>query len=250
MNDPGSTCGEEILPGTLYVVSTPIGNLADITYRAVHILENVDIVAAEDTRRTRTLMEHYNIPTPMVSYHEHNARKVLPELVSRLTAGLSLALVSDAGTPTLSDPGYRLVRAAHESGRRVVPIPGASAALAALVAAGLPTDRFTFEGFLPRKKGRQTCINELADETRTIILFESPLRTPRTLRDLAECLGPERKAVVCRELTKRFEEFIHGSLGELSARYENKPPRGEVTILVEGKGKKRVGKQQRECDER
>ena len=228
----------EVLPGTLYVVSTPIGNLGDLTIRAAGILQDVDLVAAEDTRRIRILLNHYGLTARTTPYHEHNARRVLPKLIGSLKAGGSLALVSDAGTPTLSDPGFRLVRQAVAEGLTVVPMPGVSAPLAALVAGGLPTDRFLFEGFLPRKKGRRKRIAELAELPFTLILFESPLRTGRTLAELAEVFGESRPAVLCRELTKKHEEFIRGTLGELARRFSQERPRGEVTLVIAGKGAK------------
>ncbi len=226
--------GEEIIPGALYVVATPIGNLEDITYRAVKIIAAVDLVVAEDTRHTRKLLDRYGISNGMSSYHEHNARKVLPTLLNSLESGKSIALVSDAGTPGVSDPGYRLIHEAVELGIRVIPIPGASALLASVVASGLPIDRFTFEGFLPRKKGRKTRLEELLTETRTMVFYESPFRLAATLRDMAEAWGEERKAVVGRELTKKFEELVHGTLGTLRELYEEKQVKGEIAIVVAG----------------
>ncbi len=230
---------EEILAGVLYVVATPIGNLGDITLRALHVLDKVDVIASEDTRRTRILLDRYGIATKTVAYHEHNARHVLPRLLEQLHDGQTIAQVSDAGTPGVSDPGYRLIHEAVAAGIPVIPIAGASALLAALIPSGLPLDRFTFEGFLPRKKGRRTRLDELAQETRTMVLFESPVRTPRTLRDLAETLGGGRRAALGRELTKRFEEFVYGTLDELAQRYNDQPPRGEVTLVIEGLGKQK-----------
>lgn len=224
---------ETILPGTLYVVSTPIGNLADITYRAVHILGGVDLIAAEDTRTTRILLDHYGITTQLISYFVHNEVRRIPELVERMKAGGSLAVVTDAGTPGISDPAFALVRAAVQEGLRVVPVPGASAVLAALVAGGLPTERYVFEGFLPHKKGRRTRIDRIEAEQRTVVLYESPHRIERTLADLAERMG-ERRAVLARELTKKFEEFRRGTLAELLAGVRQDPPRGEIVLIVEG----------------
>ncbi len=233
---------EEIIGGTLYLVATPIGNLNDISFRAIHILENVNLVAAEDTRRTRQLLERFGISASCLSYHEHNAQKVMPGLIKSLLDGTSIALVSDAGSPTISDPGFKLVREAVEKDIKVVSIPGPSAVITALAASGLPTDRFAFEGFLPRKKGRQTRLKELAEEPRTMIFFESPLRLKKTLNDLAEYLGKSRSAVVCRELTKKFEEFNRGSLEELCQFYEARTPKGEITLVIEGRGKQKTTK--------
>ncbi len=229
--------------GELFVVSTPIGNLGDLTARAAEVLKQVDLVAAEDTRRTRVLFAHYAITTPMTPYHEHNAQRALPKLLARLQAGGKVALVSDAGTPTLSDPGFKLIRAAVESGVRITPVPGASAALAALVGAGLPTDRFVFEGFLPRKKGRKTRIAALAEEPRTIVLFESPMRIEKTLSELAEAFGGERPAALCRELTKRYEEFWRGGLADLAARAGRTPPKGEIVLVIGGREKRKGGRE-------
>lgn len=225
---------ESVRGGALYVVSTPIGNLGDFSPRGVWALANVERIAAEDTRRTGQLLARYGIRTPMVAYHEHNARRVLPELLEALRNGQTLAIVSDAGTPGVSDPGYRLITAAADEGLEIVPIPGASALLAAIVAAGLPTDRFAFEGFLPKKKGRMTRIKELVGETRTIALFEAPGRVAKTLTDLSAALGVSRRAAVCRELTKTFEEVVRGTLGELTEKYSERAPKGEIVIIIEG----------------
>ncbi|MBD3165166.1 16S rRNA (cytidine(1402)-2'-O)-methyltransferase [bacterium] len=220
--------------GTLYIVATPIGNLSDLSPRAVETLTSVDLIAAEDTRHTSILLREHGITVPMQSYHEHNAQKALPGLLHELEQGKSIAYASDAGTPAVSDPGYKLVRAVLDAGGRVVPIPGPSAVLTALVASGLPTDRFTFEGFLPRKKGRQTRLKELAGEPRTMIFFESPKRLARTLHDMAEHFGEDRNAAVCRELTKTFEEVVREPLGALARLYEPHPPKGEITLVVAG----------------
>jgi 16S rRNA (cytidine1402-2'-O)-methyltransferase len=234
VSDPDSKRVRKDTSGTLYIVATPIGNLGDLSPRAAQTLSSVDLIAAEDTRHTSILLREHGISTPMHSYHEHNAQKALPGLLRELEAGRSLAYVSDAGTPAVSDPGYKLIRAAIEAGAVVVPIPGPSAVLAALVASGLPTDRFTFEGFLPRKKGRQTRLKELAQEPRTMVFFESPKRLARTLNDLADHLGDERDTAVCRELTKTFEECVRGGLRDLSSRWKDQPPRGEITLVVAG----------------
>ncbi len=229
----------ETIENALYLVATPIGNLADITYRAVHILKSVDLIAAEDTRTSSVLMNHYAIQTPLKSYHSHNIPTQTPWLVEKLKAGESIALISDAGTPGISDPGYHLVRACVENGIRVIPIPGASAFIAALIASGLPTQSFVYEGFLPHKKGRQTRIASLVDETRTIIFYESPHRIHKTLAQLAEALG-ERRCVLAREITKKFEEFISGTLQELSESLIDKKVKGELVLIVEGKSKKKL----------
>ena len=220
--------------GRLYLVSTPIGNMGDFSFRAVDVLRSVAVVLAEDTRHSRPLLDRYEIRTPMASYHEHNEAKTTPGLVKRLVGGDDIALISDAGTPLLSDPGERLVRAAIEAGVRVVPIPGASALLAALVASGLSSDRFTFYGFLPRKgKDRSSALDEIASSPQTAVLYEGPNRVADTLRDLADRAG-DRGAVVARELTKQFEELQRGTLESLNAYYSSKAPRGEVVILIAG----------------
>jgi len=221
--------------GTLYVVGTPIGNLEDITHRAVRILGEVDLVAAEDTRTTKVLLDRYGIRKPMVSYHSHNERRRAAELVDRLEAGETVALVSDAGTPGISDPAFSVVREAINRGIQVVPVPGAAAFLQALVASGLSTDRFVFEGFLPHKKGRQTRIRALSQEHRTIVLYESPHRLVKTLGELLHELG-DRDAVVARELTKKFEEIARGRLSELVREFSGRSVKGEFVLLVSGQG--------------
>jgi 16S rRNA (cytidine1402-2'-O)-methyltransferase len=221
--------------GTLYVVSTPIGNLGDFTFRAVETLRAVSAVLAEDTRHTVTLLRRYEIRTPLVAYHEHNEAKATPALVARLRAGESLALVSDAGTPLLSDPGARLVRAAVEAGVRVSPVPGASALLSALVASGLPLDRFTFFGFLARKGGdRRTAVEEIVALRHAAVVYEAPARTADTLAELARAGAGSRAAAVGRELTKQFEEVRRGTVEERAAYYGGSPPRGEVVIVIAG----------------
>ncbi len=222
-------------PGTLYVVATPIGNMDDITLRALKILRAVQRIAAEDTRRTGRLLAHHGIKTPLVSYHEHNERQRTGELLQRLTGGESIALVSDAGTPAISDPGYVLVHEAVCQGIAVSPIPGPSAAIAALSAAGLPTDAFLFLGFPPRKAGRRKQeLLSLAEERRTLIWYESPHRIARFTREVHEALG-ERFAVIGREITKRYEEFMRGSLSDLAEELNQRSEiKGEITLLVAG----------------
>ena len=221
--------------GTLYVVGTPIGNLEDMTFRAVRILQSVDAIAAEDTRHTGKLLEHFQIKTPQVSYHEHNRNERLPELLSQLSGGKSIALVTDAGIPGISDPGYELVKACVEGGIQVVPIPGANAAITALSAAGLPTERFAFEGFLPASgKDRKMRLESLQAESRTLIFYEAPHRIRATLQDLAECLGNERGIALARELTKMHEEFWRGTLEQAIAYYTQHEPKGEFTLILSG----------------
>ena len=217
--------------GILYIVSTPIGNLKDITYRAVEILNSVPLIAAEDTRHTMRLLQHYDINTPTVSYFEHNRFTRIPQLQKHLKSGHDLAVVTDAGTPGISDPAYRLIRSAIEIDARVESIPGPSAVLAGLVSSGLPTDRFLFEGFLPPKKGRKKRLNHLVDETATIVFYESPRRLERTLRDIHSILG-NRPAVICRELTKLHEETIRGTVSSLLTYFKNKNVKGECIILI------------------
>jgi 16S rRNA (cytidine1402-2'-O)-methyltransferase len=220
--------------GTLFLVATPIGHLEDITLRALHILGQVRRIASEDTRHTGLLLKHYGITTPQVSFHEHNKNRRLAELVRLLEDG-DVALVSDAGTPGLSDPGYELVRAAVAAGHRVTPIPGASAPIAALVASGLPSDAFLYLGYLPRQSGeRKRLIGDLAEERRTLVCFEVPHRLNASLSDLVRGLGADRPAVVCRELTKVHEDFRRGTLGALADHFASEPPRGEITLVIGG----------------
>jgi 16S rRNA (cytidine1402-2'-O)-methyltransferase len=222
-------------PGTLFLVSTPIGNMADLSARAVSVLSSVAAVLAEDTRHSRPLLDKHGIHAPLVAYHEHNEAKSTPALVSRLTGGESLALISDAGTPLLSDPGARLVRAAIDAGIAVTPVPGASAVLAALVASGIAADRFTFFGFLARKgKERASAIAEIVALTHTAILYEAPSRVSETLAAIAAAGAGEREAVVARELTKQFEEFRRGTVQSLAESYQEAAPRGEVVLVVAG----------------
>ena len=218
--------------GTLYIVATPIGNLEDITFRAVRVLKEVDLIAAEDTRHSRKLLTHFGIPTRLTPYHDHNERLKTDYLLDKLREGGSVAIITDAGTPCIADPGYRIARAAAAAGIRVVPVPGPSAIITALSAAGLPTDRFAFEGFLPPKQGkRKSRLMELKGDDRVVVFYEAPHRLADTLADMAEVLG-EREAVVARELTKIHEEFRHGTLTELALHYAGSAVKGEVAVLV------------------
>jgi 16S rRNA (cytidine1402-2'-O)-methyltransferase len=222
------------MPGILYIVATPIGNLEDITFRAVRILREVDVVAAEDTRHTQILLSHHDIHTPLTSYHEHNEKTKAQELVTRLAQGQNVALVSDAGTPAISDPGFRLVVQAIRAGARIIPIPGASALTAVLSASGLPTDRFVFEGFLPaRKRPRRERLQSLRDETRTLIFYEAPHRLKEALGDIHDLLG-NREAVLAREVSKIHEEFLRGPVSELVRALGSGDVRGEVTLIISG----------------
>ena len=226
------------MTGTLYIVSTPIGNLKDATYRSLELLSDVDLIAAEDTRRTGVLLKHYEIKTPLTSFNSYNQAKKSNRLIARLKEGHNLALVSDAGTPGASDPLYHLVRAALVEYVSVVSLPGPSAVLAALTISGLPVNRFVFEGFLPRKKGRKKLIEELVQEKRTIVLFESPHRIAKTLNELYQAMG-DRKAVLARELTKIHEEVIRGTLEDLAVVAEEQKLKGEITLVISGAPKDR-----------
>lgn len=221
--------------GKLWLVPSPIGNLADITYRAVSVLQQADAILCEDTRTSGILLKHYGIQKPLFAYHLHNEHKVLAQIITRLKEGQQLGLLSDAGTPGISDPGYLLARECFREDIAVECLPGATAFVPALLQSGLPASAFVFEGFLPVKKGRQTAMRNLSEESRTIILYESPHRLVRTLRELAEHCGPERPASVSRELTKLFEDTRRGSLSELAAHYEAHPPKGEIVLVVAGK---------------
>jgi len=217
--------------GVLYIVSTPIGNLEDITFRAIRILKDSSLIAAEDTRRSKVLLSHYNISTPTISYYEHNRYTRIPKLIDHLIDGEDIALITDAGTPGISDPAYRLIRAAINSDCRVESIPGASASLAALVASGLPTDRFIFEGFLPHKKGRKGKLEKVKDIDATIIFYESPNRLVRTLKDILEYIG-DRPIAIGRELSKKFEEIMRGRVSDILSHYSTNKPKGEFVIVI------------------
>lgn len=224
---------EELSSGTLYIVSTPIGNLEDITYRAVKLLSQVDLIAAEDTRTTKVLLNHYDIHTPLISYYSYNEARRIPELIEKLKRGATIAVVSDAGTPGISDPAFRLIRKAIDEEIAVVSLPGPTAFLPALITSGLPVEEFVFEGFLPVKKGRQTMLTSLAQERRTIILYESPHRLLRTLGDLQKYMG-EREMAVARELTKKFEEIVRGKISFVLQHFTKNPIRGEFVLIVHG----------------
>ena len=227
---------EHTKPGTLYVVATPIGHLEDISYRAVRVLKDADLIACEDTRHTAKLLHHYSIDKPTISYHEHNEAARAEELVAKLEQGLNIAQVSDAGMPGISDPGYRVIKLAIERGVQVVPIPGASALIAALAASGLPTDSFQFLGFLPAKSGqRRTMLETLRAAQHTTVVYEAPHRIAETMKDIVELLGGERPVVLARELTKIHEEFIRGTAAQVLRRVQEHELKGEITLLS-GKG--------------
>lgn len=219
----------------LYLVPTPIGNLEDITFRALNVLKSADLILAEDTRTSSVLLKHYNIHTPLRSHHKFNEHQTVSGVVSQLLAGVNMALISDAGTPAISDPGFLLVREALAAGVEVECLPGATAFVPALVDSGLPNDRFFFEGFLPQKKGRQTRLKQLAELEHTIILYESPFRLVKTLEQLAEYLGVDRQASISREISKLHEQTVRGSLVELVGYFKSNPPKGEIVICVAGK---------------
>lgn len=221
--------------GKLYIVPTPIGNLEDITMRAVRVLKEVDVILAEDTRTSGVLLKHFDVRTPMKSHHKFNEHKTCQAIVDRIEAGERVALISDAGTPGISDPGFMLSRACRERGVVVECLPGATAFVPALVDSGLPCDRFVFEGFLPLKKGRATRLGELASDPRTVVIYESPLRLARTLRQLCEAFGAERQAAVCREISKLHETVMRDSLGALAEFYGANQAKGEIVIIIEGK---------------
>jgi len=221
----------------LYIVPTPIGNLEDMTFRAIKVLKEVDLILAEDTRTSGKLLKHFEVATPMQSHHMHNEHKTINNIVQRLQRGDTIALISDAGTPAISDPGFLLTRACVEQGILVECLPGATAFVPALVNSGLPNDKFVFEGFLPVKKGRQTRLKLLAEETRTMIFYESPHKLIKTLGSFVEYFGAERLVSVSRELSKLHEETIRGTAKEVLSHFEVKPPKGEIVIVVEGKKK-------------
>lgn len=228
--------------GTLYIVPTPVGNLEDMTLRAVRILKEVDLILAEDTRNSGVLLKHYEISTPMRSHHKFNEHETAPSIAKRIKEGENIALITDAGTPGISDPGFLLARECHRLGLKVVCLPGPTAFVPALVASGLPCDRFVFEGFLPPKKGRATRLTELSADPRTIIIYESPKKLIRTLKDLVSFFGEERPAAVCREISKIHETINLSTLGLLYEYYSANQPKGEIVIIIEGKESEKVRK--------
>ena len=219
----------------LFLVPTPIGNLEDITFRSIRILNEVDLILAEDTRTSGKLLKHFDIKSPMQSFHMHNEHKVLDKMVDKLKLGIKIALISDAGTPGISDPGFLLVRACVEEGIETECLPGATALIPAIVQSGFPTDRFIFEGFLPPKKGRQTRLKQWSEESRTIVFYESPHKIVKTLSQLQEFVGGDRRLSVSRELSKKFEETVRGTVNELILHFSKKAPKGEFVIVLEGK---------------
>lgn len=220
--------------GTLYIVPTPVGNMEDMTFRAVRILKEADLVLAEDTRTSGILLKHFDIQNKLMSHHKFNEHGTSAGIVERLKAGQNIALISDAGTPGISDPGFLLTREAAKAGVEVTCLPGPTAFVPALVMSGLPCDRFSFEGFLPQKKGRQTRLKALAEEQRTMVFYESPYRLLKTLTQFAEFFGPDRQACVCREISKIHEEAVRGSLAELAEHFTATEPRGEIVVMVAG----------------
>ncbi len=221
--------------GVLYIVPTPVGNLEDMTFRAVSVLKEADLILAEDTRTSSVLLKHYDIHGRLESHHKVNEHKTVEMVRDRIAAGLNVALISDAGTPGISDPGFLLVRTCVQAGITVQTLPGATALIPAIVSSGYPCDRFCFEGFLPVKKGRQTRLNELASETRTMVFYESPYRLVKTLEQFAEFFGPDRECSVAREISKKFEEHRRGTLEEVASWFREHEPKGEIVIVVSGR---------------
>ncbi len=223
------------LGGMLYLIPSPIGNLADITFRAIEILKSVDLILAEDTRTSSVLLNHYQVQKPITPYHQHNEHKILTHLTEQLSAGKTMALITDAGTPGISDPAFLLIRECIKNNINVECLPGATAFVPALVNSGLPINSFCFEGFLPLKKGRQTMMKKMAEEERTMVFYESPMRLVKTLNDFIQYFGSERQCSVSRELTKKFEENARGTLREVHDHFNAKTVKGEIVIVVEGK---------------
>lgn len=227
----------------LYIVPTPVGNLEDMTFRAIRVLKEADLILAEDTRTTSVLLKHFEIENKMLSHHKFNEHQTVAAVAARIKAGETVALVSDAGTPAISDPGFMLTRECVEQGIEVQCLPGATAFVPALVDSGLPNDRFCFEGFLPQKKGRQTKLKEIAEETRTTIIYESPYRIVKTLAQMEEIMGSERRVSVTREISKKFEETVRGTIAEVKAHFEANEPKGEFVMVVSGKEIKKKGEE-------
>lgn len=227
----------------LYIVPTPVGNLEDMTFRAIRVLKEADLILAEDTRTTSVLLKHFEIENKMLSHHKFNEHQTVAAVAARIKAGETVALVSDAGTPAISDPGFMLTRECVEQGIEVQCLPGATAFVPALVDSGLPNDRFCFEGFLPQKKGRQTKIKEIAEEARTTIIYESPYRIVKTLAQMEEIMGSERRVSVTREISKKFEETVRGTIAEVKAHFEANEPKGEFVMVVSGKEIKKKGEE-------
>lgn len=236
---------EKSQTGKLYIVPTPVGNLEDFTFRAVKVLKEADLILAEDTRTTSVLLKHYDIHVPLQSHHKWNEHQTVEVVKDRILGGLNVALVSDAGTPGISDPGFLLARACAEAGIEVQTLPGPTACIPALVSSGLPCDRFAFEGFLPQKKGRQTHLQALSTETRTMVFYESPYRLVKTLEQFALVFGPDRQCSVAREISKMFEEHRRGTLEEVAAWYREHEPKGEIVIVVAGAVPEKSSKKQR-----
>ena len=243
------------MTGILYIVPTPVGNLEDMTFRAIRVLKEADLILAEDTRTSSVLLKHYEIQGRLESHHKFNEHKTAEIIKNRILSGANVALISDAGTPGISDPGFLLVRTCVQEGIEVQTLPGATAFVPALVSSGYPCDRFCFEGFLPQKKGRQTRLSELAQETRTMIFYESPYRLLKTLEQFAEFFGSERECSVAREISKKFEEHKRGTLTDVAAWYKEHEPKGEIVIIVAGAPekkelkKKKYSKEKENCDE-
>lgn len=243
------------MTGILYIVPTPVGNLEDMTFRAIRVLKEADLILAEDTRTSSVLLKHYEIQGRLESHHKFNEHKTAEIIKNRILSGANVALISDAGTPGISDPGFLLVRTCVQEGIEVQTLPGATAFVPALVSSGYPCDRFCFEGFLPQKKGRQTRLSELAQETRTMIFYESPYRLVKTLEQFAEFFGSERECSVAREISKKFEEHKRGTLTDVAAWYKEHEPKGEIVIIVAGAPekkelkKKKYSKEKENCDE-
>lgn len=230
--------------GTLFIVPTPVGNLEDMTMRALRVLKEADLILAEDTRTSGILLKHFDIHVPMQSYHKFNEHQTVQHVVDRLRSGHNVAVVSDAGTPGISDPGFLVVREAVKAGIEVITLPGATAFVPALVSSGLPCDKFVFEGFLPQKKGRATRIMQLRDETRTLVFYESPYRVVKTLQQFVEVYGPDRHVAACREISKIHEECIRGTLQEVLGHFQAHEPKGEFVIILEGMADRKSQKQE------